>query len=189
MKIINKKVALLKLKEGLPVGFQTDTLPAIGCFPEFSDVIYKYKNRNKNKALILMCADISQSLNYVHTSAKEDFKRLAEKYWPGPLTLVIPVSEELNLKITSNDNTLGIRIPNLSSALSFIKETGPLATSSANISGQQTSKTAKDIANDLPNLDLLGPIPWDKCSGKASTVISWERKDYWQIIRQGEISL
>ena len=54
MNVINQKLALEKLNSGLPIIFQTDTLPAIGCLPEFSKIIYKIKKRDKNKPLILM---------------------------------------------------------------------------------------------------------------------------------------
>ena len=48
MNVINQKLAIEKLKSGLPIIFQTDTLPAIGCLPKFSDIIYKTKKRDKN---------------------------------------------------------------------------------------------------------------------------------------------
>tara|TARA_B100000965_G_scaffold400221_1_gene421729 strand:+ start:1551 stop:2132 length:582 start_codon:yes stop_codon:yes gene_type:complete len=187
VRVINKKQAINNLKKGLPLGFPTDTLPAIGCLPEYSDIIYEFKKRDKKKALILMGANIAQVLSYVHPEAKYDFLKLAEEFWPGPLTLVVPLSEEK--KLISSSNTLGLRIPNSTTAKSLISETGPLATSSANISGLSTSFTAKEVSKDLPNLDLLGPIPWEKCSGKASTIVSWEGEAEWKLIREGQINI
>ena len=96
MKVINEKEAFKKIKEGFPIIFQTDTLPAIGCLPKFSEIIYETKKRDKNKPLILMGAETSQILEYVNKSALDDFKYFASKYWPGALTMIIPVSE-LNL--------------------------------------------------------------------------------------------
>ncbi len=186
-KIINEENAIQFLKKGFPLGFPTDTLPAIGCMPEFAEIIYQFKKRDKKKSLILMGSDISQIINYVHPSALDDFIYLAEKFWPGPLTLVVPKAEESKLLSLSQTNTIGLRVPDLSIARSLFKEIGPLATSSANISGLSTSLTAEEIANNLPNLYLLGPIPWEKCSGKASTVISWVKEGEWEVIRQGQI--
>ena len=54
MKVINYESALKILKSGLPLIFQTDTLPAIGCLPKFSEIIYEFKKRDRNKPLILM---------------------------------------------------------------------------------------------------------------------------------------
>ena len=169
--------------------FQTDTLPAIGCLPEFSDSIYLAKKREKNKALILMGSNISQFIEYVHKSAIDDLRNLGNQYWPGALTIVVPTSHNINLKFISNENTLGLRIPNSKTAKAFIDETGPLATSSANISGEATALTAEEVCKVLPNINFLGPIPWDSCSGKASTIILWVSKDSWKLLRQGQISI
>tara|TARA_B100000212_G_C27239648_1_gene475301 strand:+ start:58 stop:636 length:579 start_codon:yes stop_codon:yes gene_type:complete len=188
MKVRNQKEALNLLKDGFPLGFQTDTVPAIGSIPIYSDIIYKVKKREKKKALILMGAEISQVLQYVHPSALNDFRKLADIYWPGALTLIVPLPAEKNFKFISN-NFIGIRIPDSSIARSLISDSGPLATSSANISGVSPSLTAHQISLDLPNLNLLGPIPWEKCSGKASTIIHWVNEGKWKLIRQGNVVL
>jgi len=189
MNVINTESALDKLKSGLPIIFQTDTLPAIGCLPEFSQIIYDIKKRDSNKPLILMGADNEQLIDYVHESAKEDYENLAAKYWPGALTMIIPVSENKKSTVTSKNFTLGLRIPNSHIAQSLIRETGPLLTSSANISGIQGSITAEGISLDLPNVDILGPLPWERCSGKASTIISWVKYGDWNLIREGQVTI
>tara|TARA_B100000945_G_scaffold164924_1_gene132261 strand:+ start:89 stop:643 length:555 start_codon:yes stop_codon:yes gene_type:complete len=178
---------LKTLRGGLPIIFPTDTLPAIGCLPKFSKIIYEFKKRDRNKPLILMGSKYKQLIDYVHESAKEDFEKIASKYWPGALTMVIPSSEQQNASLTSKDRTLGIRIPNSSIAQSLLQETGPLLTSSANISGFTGSITAEGIALDFPSIEILGPIPWEKSSGKASTIIFWKKIGEWRLIRKGEV--
>ena len=187
MNVINQKLALEKLNDGLAVIFQTDTLPAIGCLPKFSEIIYKKKKRDKNKPLILMGAENSQLQEFVHQSALDDYKSISSKYWPGALTMVIPISEKKKSIVTSNNFTLGLRIPNSLMAQSLINETGPLLTSSANLSGIEASTTAEEVSNKLPNVDILGPVPWDKCSGEGSTIISWVNYGNWKLIRKGKI--
>ena len=187
MNLINCKSALETLKSGSPIIFPTDTLPAIGCLPRFSKIIYDLKKRDRGKPLILMGADQKQLIDYVHESAKEDYEKVAGKYWPGALTLVIPSSEKDPEILTSNDLTLGLRIPNSTRAQSLMKETGPLLTSSANISGSMGSITAEGIASDFPSVNIIGPVPWEKGSGKASTIISWRKNRVWKLIRQGEV--
>ena len=189
MNVISKESALIKLKSGLPLIFQTDTLPAIGCLPKFAEIIYETKKRNRKKPLILMGADKKQFTEYVHEAAKEDYENIASKYWPGALTMIIPISERMKLISTSKDFTLGLRIPNSKMVKSLITDTGPLLTSSANISGVRGSITAEEIALDMPNVYILGPIPWEKCSGSGSTIISWVKRGYWRLIRSGEISI
>ncbi len=187
MNLTNCKSALKTLRNGLPIIFPTDTLPAIGCLPKFSKIIYEFKKRDSNKPLILMGSKYRQLIDYVHESAREDFEKIASKYWPGALTMVLPASEWQNEFLTSKDHTLGLRIPNSSIAQCLIKETGPLLTSSANISGFTGSITAEGIALDFPSVEILGPIPWEKGSGKASTIISWKKFGDWRLIREGGV--
>ena len=187
MNVINQKLALEKLNIGLPLIFQTDTLPAIGCLPNFSEIIYKIKKREKNKPLILMGAENHQFNEFVHKSALDDYKYMASKYWPGSLTMIVPISEKSKSLFSSNNLTLGLRIPNSMMAKFLLEKSGPLLTSSANLSGFPTATSAEDISIDLPNVDILGPIPWENCSGKASTIISWVNHGEWKIIREGQI--
>ena len=187
MNLIDYKTAWKTLKSGLPIIFPTDTLPAIGCLPKFSNIIYEFKKRDRNKPLILMGSDHKQLMDYVHESAKKDYENIASKYWPGALTIVIPASEKQTLNLTSNDLTIGLRIPNSYMAQSLIREAGPLLTSSANISGFKGSTTVEGIALDFPSLKILGPIPWGKISGKASTIIIWKKSGDWKLIREGEV--
>ena len=187
MNLVDYKNAFKTLKSGLPIIFPTDTLPAIGCLPKFSNIIYEYKKRDRNKPLILMGSEQKHLIDYVHESAKEDYENIASKYWPGALTMVIPASEQQSTILTSNDLTLGLRIPNSYIAQSLMRETGPLLTSSANISGFKGSTTVQGIALDFPSVKILGPIPWEKRSGKASTIIFWKKSGDWRLIRQGEV--
>ena len=136
-----------------------------------------------------MGSEHKQLIDYVHKSAKEDYENIASKYWPGALTIIIPASEKQTTILTSNDHTLGLRIPNSYIAQSLMRETGPLLTSSANISGFTGSITVESIALDFPSVGVLGPVPWEKCSGKASTIISWKKSGDWELIRSGEVLL
>jgi len=189
MNIVDCKNALKTLKSGLPIIFPTDTLPAIGCLPKFSNIIYEFKKRDRNKPLILMGSEPKDLNDYVHESAKEDYEKIASKYWPGALTIVIPASKKQTVNLTSNDLTIGLRIPNSYMAQSLLRETGPLLTSSANISGLKGSITVEGIALDFPSVNILGPIPWGESSGKASTIIFWKKIGDWRLIRKGEILL
>ena len=187
MNFVDCKSALKTLKSGLPIIFPTDTLPAIGCLPQFSNIIYALKKRDRDKPLILMGSEHKQLIDYVHESAKEDYENIASKYWPGALTMVIPASEKQTSILTSNDLTIGLRIPNSKMAQSLIRETGPLLTSSANISGFKGSISVEGIFIDFPSVKILSPIPWEKSSGKASTIIVWKKIGDWRLIREGEV--
>ena len=187
MNLVDCKTAWRTLKSGLPIIFPTDTLPAIGCLPKFSNIIYELKKRDRNKPLILMGSEQKHLIDYVHQSAKKDYENIASKYWPGALTIVIPASDSQTLNLTSNDLSIGLRIPNSYTAQSLLRETGPLLTSSANISGSKGSITVEGIALDFPSVKILGPIPWGKRSGTASTIIFWKKSGDWKLIREGEV--
>jgi len=187
MNLVDCKTALKTLTSGLPIIFPTDTLPAIGCLPKFSSIIYEFKKRDRKKPLILMGSEQKHLIDYVHESAKEDFESIASKYWPGALTIVIPASEKHTANLTSNDLTIGLRIPNSYIAQSLLRETGPLLTSSANISGFRGSITVEGIALDFPSVKILGPIPWGESTGKASTIIFWKKSGEWRLIREGGV--
>jgi L-threonylcarbamoyladenylate synthase len=101
--------------------------------------------------------------------------------------MVVPSSVKYSAILTSRDLTIGLRIPNLYMAQSLLEKTGPLLTSSANISGLSGSITVEGIALDFPSLKILGPIPWEKSSGRGSTIISWEKSGEWRLIREGEV--
>jgi L-threonylcarbamoyladenylate synthase len=80
-----------------------------------------------------------------------------------------------------------LRIPNSHIAKSLLRVTGPLLTSSANISGFKGSITAEGVALDFPSVKILGPAPWEKSSEKASTIIFWKKSGDWRLIREGEV--
>ena len=187
MNLVDCRSALKTLKSGLPIIFPTDTLPAIGCLPKFSNTIYKFKKRDRDKPLILLGSEYKQLIDYVHESAKEDYENIASNYWPGALTMVIPSAEKQTVILASKDHTIGLRIPNSNMAQSLMRETGPLLTSSANISGFEGSTTVEGLALDFPSVKILGPLPWEKSSGKASTIISWNKSGDWRTIREGEV--
>ena len=96
----------------------------------------------------------------VHETVAEDFEYIASKYWPGALTMIVPISSTKREFVTSSNFSLGLRIPNSLMARKLIKKTGPLLTSSANLSGSPVSINAKSVSMELPGVDILGPLPW-----------------------------
>jgi len=107
MNLVDCKSALKTLKSGLPIIFPTDTLPAIGCLPKFSNTIYKFKKRDRDKPLILMGSEHEQLIDYVHESAKEDYENIASKYWPGALTMVFLLQESRLKTLQARISVLG----------------------------------------------------------------------------------
>ncbi len=178
---------LINLRGGSPALFPTDTLPALATLPNFASKLWAIKNRPKSKPFILMGSKQEDLLQFVEPHALEDAFDFAQIYWPGTLTMVLPSSKELAGKLNPGGLSIGMRVPRCEMTQKLLERTGPLATTSANLSGEKPSLLPEEVAKCFPQLPLLGPLPWPKPSGLASTVISWEAKGSWQLIRRGAV--
>jgi len=185
--IFDLKELSLLLKEGSAALFPTDTLPALAACPAYSKQLWEIKQRPTNKPLILMGSSPKQLFEFVLSSALEDAWLMASSYWPGALTMALPASGTFVEALNPGENTLGMRVPASSQARDLLELCGPLATTSANLSGFSPSLTAETAANCFPGVPLLGPVPWPSSSGLASTVILWERPGHWQVLRSGAV--
>ena len=178
----------MKLKKGSLALFPTDTLPAICAFPKFSKKIWSIKKRPSNKPLILMGGRINELFELVKPCAIEDGLKLANLYWPGALTIVLPTIGNVSKDLNFNSDSVGFRVPALKLARDFLNQTGPLATTSANISGKSPVKDASEASIQFPGIPILGPVPWPNSSGVASTVIEW-KEGKWKLLRSGAVAL
>ena len=180
---------------GKIVSFPTDTVPALAAKPDRADLIFAAKGRSQDKPLILMGATAESLWPYVCGSDEELnlWQGLAEEYWPGPLTLVLPAGEILPRVMNPvNPTTIGIRVPNCDVAREIMAKTGPLATTSANLSGQPPLERMVEINDQFPDVLVLGLSESEEMmfgSGVPSTVARWNRSVGWEILRQGAVKL
>lgn len=180
------------VRSGYVVSFPTDTVPAIAALPEKADLIFTYKQRSQDKPLILMGAQASDLWGFVAESdERSQWEHIAQLYWPGALTLVLPASKRVPQQVNPTDpSTIGLRVPANAIAQSILAQTGPLATTSANLSGQPPLLTMAEIAAQFPNVMTLSQSEVTKNSDIAvpSTVAKWTGKG-WVILRQGAVKL
>lgn len=177
---------------GQVISFPTDTVPALAVSPAYSPEIFRLKQRQPDKPLILMAASEQDIRTYI-TGTEEEWRiwrEIMAKYWPGQLTLVLPASERVPRMMNPIDpTTIGVRIPDSSIALEILAETGALATTSANRSGENPLVTATDIARTFPEVYVLESGKWGfNGSGQPSTVARWNGNG-WDILRPGKIIL
>jgi L-threonylcarbamoyladenylate synthase len=176
--------------KGLLVSFPTDTVPALAAKPENADLIYTAKQRSLDKPLILMAASTEELWNFVDGNEfnLNIWRQIATKYLPGALTMVLPTTAEVAKTMNPKDpTTIGVRVPNSSIACSILAQTGPLATTSANLSGQSALLTMKEIATQFPQtLTLMDYESQDNnpTIGVPSTVVKWTGNS-WEVLRQG----
>ncbi|HIK57266.1 MAG TPA: L-threonylcarbamoyladenylate synthase [Synechococcales cyanobacterium M55_K2018_004] len=187
------------------ISFPTDTVPALAARPAQSGLIYAAKQRSETKPLILMGGSPEDLWPYVQGSEAEFavWRQVVEQYWPGALTLVLPASDRLPREMNPTDpTTIGIRVPNSAIARHILSQTGPLATTSVNRSGEPPLTTIAAINQHFPEVltlsqEALAQLKNHLCpegsdalsaSGLPSTVAKWTG-NHWKILRQGAIHL
>ncbi len=166
--------AVAALQAGEVVAFPTDTVYGLAVRPGGEARVYDIKGRPAQLPLILMVAAPEEAAPYVDIDRRARW--YMERWWPGPLTLVLPAGE----------GTLGVRIPDHPLALALLRAAGPLLTTSANRHGEAPATTAADAAA-LPGVAgvLDGGVAG---GGEPSTVISLQPGHELVVIREGAIS-
>ena len=193
MQIKDEKQIIKILENGGVIAFVTDTVWGLGCLPEKEEAvkkIYDIKKREAQKPLILMSNEIYNLLEYIKPLSKQASK-LIKEHFPGALTLVVEKSKKTPDYITSNMNTVGIRIPN-NEIFKRICEIAPnhvLATTSANLSHQPSAKSYAQALENMQGLaDLIIDDYGHTCEGIESTVCG-VINDEIKIFRQGAIKI
>lgn len=140
------------LKRGGLVAFPTETVYGLGgnaLEEEAAKKIYAAKGRPSDNPLIIHIAEVS-ALEELASQVPEVAIRLAERFWPGPLTMILPKSEKVPLGTTGGLDTVAIRMPDHPVALQLIRTSGLyLAAPSANTSGRPSPTLAEHVAEDL----------------------------------------
>ena len=191
----NKEEIRKILEEGGVIAYVTDTVWGLGCLPSSEKgvkKIYDIKKREAQKPLILMSNDIYHLLQYVKVIPKNG-QKLVKKYFPGALTLVVKKNPEMTPDyITSNMDTVGIRVPD-NEVFKEICNVAPghvLATTSANLSHQPSAKSYEQAKANMEGLaDLVIEDYGYFCKGLESTVASVFNDDEIKIFRQGAIQI
>ncbi|MFM7600042.1 MAG: L-threonylcarbamoyladenylate synthase [Pseudanabaena sp.] len=178
-------------RSGKLVSFPTDTVPALAVRPDRSADIFTLKQRSPEKPLILMAASWQEFLPFLDTShpALETWEQVAQKYFAGAVTLVLPASDR-GCKLNQGFKTLGVRIPDSKIAIAILQQTGPMLTTSANKSNEPPYRKMLEIHGDFPTVITLGDgidITKQSGSGLPSTVVEWTTTG-WLVRRQGAVN-
>jgi L-threonylcarbamoyladenylate synthase len=183
------KIAANFIKEGKLVAFPTETVYGLGANaynPLAVAKIFELKERPTFDPLIIHIASLAQ-LEKLVLGTDERVYKLAEKFWPGPLTMVLPKSNIVPDIVTSGLPTVGIRMPSNEIALELIRKSDcPIAAPSANKFGRISPTTAAHVEKQLPNVDYI--LDGGKTTvGIESTII--KLTDFgFQILRNGIIT-
>lgn len=177
------------LIQGGLVALPTDTVYGLAAMVTNSaaiDRIYQVKERSSQKAIAVLIGDLDQ-IDQVVAQFSADAYRLARHFWPGALTLIVPRHPSLPANL-SPAPTIGVRMPDHSFALELLRQVGPLATTSANLSGGPNPRNAEEVLAQLDGrIELVldgGPVT----GGVPSTVVDCTGTEF-KILREGAISL
>jgi L-threonylcarbamoyladenylate synthase len=181
--------AVALLRAGRIVAIPTDTVYGIAAdlaLPDAIERLFAAKRRPPEKAVAVLLADAAQAWSLGEQSPAAAL--LAERFWPGGLTLVLPVRPEVTLPSdqAAGTPTIGVRVPDHEAPRALAAALGPLPTTSANLSGQPDARDAGEVAATLGEAIALvidgGPIR----GGAASTVVDCST-DRPAILRSGAI--
>ncbi len=173
---------LALLRQGFCGVFPTDTVAGLGALPQFAQQIYRLKQREHTKPLILLAANLSQ-IKPLCIAWESDWEVLMRQFWPGAVTLVLPASAQVPAFL-QHEGMVGLRIPNHPTALNLLTQSGPLATTSINRSGAAPLLQPQQIREQFPDLPLLAG---DYAAlGVPSTVLRWQARQ-WELLRLGAV--
>ena len=181
------------IRRGHVISVPTDTFYGLAADPYnlyAVEEIFQIKGRASQKPILLLVSSVEQAEALANGDLPDKFYSLARRFWPGPLTLVIPASSRVPLKITGNTGKVAVRLPNCKVALSLIRalET-PLTGTSANLAGLPECASAAEVEEclgDRVSLILDGgdsdlPIP--------STIVEVTPQGGWRLIREGAVPI
>ena len=180
--------ALAALKAGLPVAIPTDTVYGLAAdpfAPGAVDRIFEAKQRPRSVELPVLVPDIEAALALA-TAVPDVAHRLMARFWPGPLTVVLPRRPGLDADLGEDEATVGVRCPGHAIPRLLSLRCGPLATTSANRHGQPTLTTAADVAETFGDAVAM-VIDGGTCAGSPSTVVDCTGLEP-KLLREGRIA-
>ena len=182
-----KKISQIIEKGGIVV-FPTDTVYGIGCNPYNENAvkkIYEIKSRTKLKSLPVL----AYSLDIVKEIALIDkfTEKIIEKYWPGPLTLILELTDQKLKKSLNLGNKIAVRIPDSKCTLKLLEKCKLLVGTSANISGNSSYTNPDECIKNIKNYDIF--VNGGIITSKGESTIIEIKNEEIKIIREGALKI
>jgi len=173
---------------GRVVAIPTDALYALVADPfnlQAVARVFRAKRRDLNRALPLLVPGLA-TVEVLAAALPESFYRLARRFWPGPVTIVVPASARVPLKVTGNTGRLAVRQPASTIAVRLLERLGqPLIATSANISGHPTCRSGLDVFAVMDGkIELV--LDGGLCTGEGATTVDLTGPR-WRVIREGAV--
>jgi len=180
-----------RLHAGQVVALPTDTFYGLAVDPvnlQAVDRIYELKSRARHKPLSLLVHDVAQSYELAR-GLDTAFDRLAERFWPGPLTLVVKAGSKLPLRVTANTGNVALRVPEAAIPRAVVAALGlPITATSANLSGMPECTYANGVREQLGEKIPLIVDGGPTARSTATTIVDLSGGgSSWMILREGAI--
>jgi L-threonylcarbamoyladenylate synthase len=177
------------IQRGRVVAVPTDTFYALSADPfnlSAIEEVFRVKGRAETKALPILVSSIEQSVTLAR-EVPDAFLTLANKFWPGALTLVVSATHRMPLKVTGNSGRIALRWPDSRIITSLIEAVGgPITGTSANLSGFPSCTNGSQIVKQLGDRLPLILDSGDTGATLASTIVRIDGSE-WRIVREGAI--
>jgi tRNA threonylcarbamoyl adenosine modification protein (Sua5/YciO/YrdC/YwlC family) len=180
-----------RLHAGQVVALPTDTFYGLAVDPvnlRAVDRIYELKSRARHKPLSLLVHDVAQAYDLAR-GLDSAFDRLAERFWPGPLTLVVKAGSKLPLRVTANTGNVALRVPEAAIPRAIVASLGlPITATSANLSGMPECTYANGVREQLGDKIPLIVDGGPTARTVATTIVDLSGGgNSWMILREGAI--
>jgi L-threonylcarbamoyladenylate synthase len=181
--------AAAAVRRGRVVAIPTDALYTLVADPfnlRAVSGVFRAKGRETQRSLPILVGDITAA-EELASELNNRFFLLARRFWPGPLTIIVPASAKVPLKVTGNTGRLALRHSRSRVANELIAMLNqPLVATSANISGKPTCRSGIEVFGVMDGrVDLV--VDGGACSGEGSTTVDIT-EPYWKLIREGAIT-
>jgi L-threonylcarbamoyladenylate synthase len=177
------------LQTGGVVVLPTDTvygLVALAADASATARIFTLKQRTEGVPLAVLCASTAQALSLTAHPDDPAVLSVAARWWPGPLTLVLPRRPGLELHLGEPASTIGLRVPDDDLLQAVAERIGPLAATSANRHGEPVATTAEEARRAFGD-DVARVVDGGRLTERSSTVID-ATSEPWRVLREGPIS-
>jgi L-threonylcarbamoyladenylate synthase len=181
------------IERGECIVLPTDTVYGIGAdafSPEAVQRLLDAKRRGRDMPPPVLIAEASL-IRALATDVPEPAKELVERHWPGPLTIICKRQPSLRMDLGDSEGTVALRVPDHELARDILRGTGPMAVSSANVSGQPAAVTCDEAVAQLGDgvAVYLDGGPVGGAEGAPSTIVDFTRRPTGQVLRHGALGI
>lgn len=150
--------------------------------------MYDIKSRSRHKPLSLLIESVDQAEDLTKP-LPEEFYKLARRYWPGPLTIIVKAASRLPLKVTANTGNVALRVPNAKIPLAVVQAANiPITATSANLSGEAECTSAEAVRDQLQGRISIIVDGGTSPREVASTIVDLtDEEARWRVLREGAI--